>query len=133
MFLRDFGLSADAGATRITRARRSTRYWLQTRVCRFVLIGDTGQKDAFVYRDAIARHPGRIEHVILREPVVGAPQASLDAIAEIEATGVPVHHASDFKGAGGARRAGQTALRKVDLADRPPCGGRGERPREDIA
>lgn len=65
----------------------------------FVLVGDTGQKDAFVYRDAIARHPGRIERVILREPAVGAPQASLDAIAEIEATGVPVHHGRDFVGA----------------------------------
>jgi hypothetical protein len=34
--------------------------------------------------------------VILREPVVGAPQASLDAIAEIQAAGVACHHARDF-------------------------------------
>jgi phosphatidate phosphatase APP1 len=64
----------------------------------FVLIGDTGQKDAFVYRDAIRRHPGRIERVILREPMVGAPQASRAAIGEIVAAGVPCHHVRDFSG-----------------------------------
>ena len=95
MFLRDLGLSGTKGhqdhkggaIDRILRANPDLP---------FVLIGDTGQKDAFVYRDVIARHPGRVSTVVLREPRVGAPRASLDAIREIEALGVPCHHAADF-------------------------------------
>lgn len=32
----------------------------------FTLIGDTGQHDAIVYRDVVARHPGRIDRIVLR-------------------------------------------------------------------
>ncbi len=98
MFLRDLGLSGNRGH-KDHKGAAIDEILAANPDLSFVLIGDTGQKDAFVYRDAIARHPGRIEHVILREPVVGAPQPSLDAISEIEATGVSVHHARDFKGA----------------------------------
>lgn len=98
MFLRDLGLAGTRGHTD-HKAAAIDAILEASPGLPFALIGDTGQKDAFVYRDAIARHPGRIERVILREPVVGAPQASLDAIAEIEAAGVPVHHGQDFTGA----------------------------------
>lgn len=98
MFLRDLGLAGTKGH-RDHKSAAIDAILDANPGLPFVLIGDTGQKDAFVYRDAVARHPGRIERVILREPVVGAPQASLHAIAEIEADGVPVHHAGDFIGA----------------------------------
>ncbi len=62
----------------------------------FVLLGDTGQMDAFVYRDAVRRHPGRIRAVILREPVKGSARSSLAALLEIEAMGVPTHYARSF-------------------------------------
>ena len=101
MFLRDLGLSGNRGH-KDHKGAAIDEILMANPALPFVLIGDTGQKDAFVYRDAIARHPGRIERVILREPVVGAPRSSLDAIEEIEATGVPVHHGRDFEGALGA-------------------------------
>jgi phosphatidate phosphatase APP1 len=95
MFLRDLGLAGTRGH-KDHKGAAVDAILAANPGLPFVLIGDTGQKDAFVYRDAIARHPGRIERVILREPVVGAPQASLDAIAEIQAAGVACHHARDF-------------------------------------
>ncbi len=64
----------------------------------FVLVGDTGQHDAFVYRDAIARHPGRIVAVVLREPGPGPDAKSMAAIEEIRETGVQLLHGSDFAG-----------------------------------
>ena len=63
------------------------------------LLGDSGQKDAVVYRDAIARHPGRIKGVALREPAPGVGQDDAGAIAEIEALGVPCFHGPTFDGA----------------------------------
>ena len=63
------------------------------------LLGDSGQKDAQVYRDAVARHPGRILGVALREPAPGAGGDDAEAMAAIEAAGVHCHHAPDFSGA----------------------------------
>ena len=63
------------------------------------LMGDSGQHDAFVYRDAIRRHPGRIRGVALREPAPGAGDDDAAAMAEIEAAGVPCFHAPSFEGA----------------------------------
>ncbi len=96
MFLRDLGLGSTAGH-RDHKSEAIDAILSSNPDLPFVLLGDTGQKDAFVYRDAIARHPGRIAMVILREPVVGAPAASLKAIAEIESTGTPCHHSADFE------------------------------------
>lgn len=63
-----------------------------------LLIGYTGQHDAEVYRDAIARHPGRIVGVILREPGPG-PKPDVHAVMdEIRATGVPLLNGADFTG-----------------------------------
>ena len=97
MFLRDLGLSGTAGH-KDHKAEAIDRILAANPDLPFVLIGDTGQKDAFVYRDAIARHRGRIEQVVLREPSVGAPPSSLAAIGEIEAAGIPCRHAPDFTG-----------------------------------
>ncbi|MGB3406820.1 MAG: phosphatase domain-containing protein [Jannaschia sp.] len=63
------------------------------------LLGDTGQHDARVYRDAVLRHPGRIRGVALREPVPGLGANDADAISAIEAAGVPCYHAPTFDGA----------------------------------
>lgn len=63
---------------------------------RYVLVGDTGQHDAFVYRDAIQRHPGRIAAVVLREPGPGPDAESQAAMAEIEAAGVALFHGTQF-------------------------------------
>ncbi|UWQ22332.1 phosphatase domain-containing protein [Jannaschia sp. W003] len=63
------------------------------------LMGDTGQHDAQVYREAVERHPGRVRGVALRESVPGASGDDADCIAAIEAAGVPCHHGPSFNGA----------------------------------
>lgn len=64
----------------------------------YILVGDTGQHDAFVYRDAIERHPGRIKAVVLREPGPGPDQGSKAAMQVIRETGTPLLHAPTFDG-----------------------------------
>lgn len=66
----------------------------------FVLIGDTGQHDAHVYADAVARHPGRILAVVLREPGPGPDADSSDKMRKIEEQGVAVLHGATFDGFG---------------------------------
>jgi phosphatidate phosphatase APP1 len=63
-----------------------------------ILMGDTGQHDAQVYLDAIARHPDRIRCVVLREPGPGPQGEAKAAMARIKATGVALLHAPDFTG-----------------------------------
>jgi phosphatidate phosphatase APP1 len=65
---------------------------------RAILIGDTGQHDPFVYRDAIKRHPNRIKYVVLRQPGPGPDAKAQAAIKEIAALGVPVLRGSSFSG-----------------------------------
>ncbi|NNK16772.1 MAG: DUF2183 domain-containing protein, partial [Sulfitobacter sp.] len=64
----------------------------------FVLVGDTGQHDAFVYHDAIKRHPGRIKAVVLREPGPGPDAESRQVMSDIEEMGVQMLHGPTFDG-----------------------------------
>ena len=57
----------------------------------FVLIGDSGQKDAHVYAEAVVRHPGRILAVHLhdvRPPNLRTGEVEAE-LARIEAAGIP--------------------------------------------
>ena len=64
----------------------------------YVLMGDTGQHDATVYRDAIARHPGRVLAVVLRKPGPGPDAQSRAAMDEIRVSEVPVFDVENFSG-----------------------------------
>ncbi|WP_246251756.1 phosphatase domain-containing protein [Parasulfitobacter algicola] len=63
-----------------------------------ILIGDTGQKDAAIYKDVIDQHPDRIKAVVLRTPGAGLDAADHADIAALSKTGIPVFHGRDFKG-----------------------------------
>lgn len=55
----------------------------------FVLIGDSGQEDPEIYREAVQRYPGRIRAVYIRDVTTEARDAAVHAIAEeIGALGV---------------------------------------------
>ncbi len=101
IFLRDYGIAEDQF---ITRGHGSHKGEAIDRILAanpglpFVLVGDTGQKDAAIYRDACRRHPGRIRAVVLREPRPGAGAAAEAAMTETEAMGVTVLHGPDFAG-----------------------------------
>lgn len=56
----------------------------------FILLGDTGQHDPHVYHDAILRHPGRIQKIILRAPKPNYSKSKQDWIDKIIEIGVPI-------------------------------------------
>lgn len=63
-----------------------------------ILMGDTGQKDARIYRDAILRHPDRVRAVVLRTPGPGLDADDRRALAALEETGVAVFSGPSFAG-----------------------------------
>ena len=101
MFLRDLGITSEGvGASHGSHKGAAIDTILAANPgLTAYLMGDTGQRDAFIYRDAIHRHPNRIAGVALREPAPGAGADDAAAIAAIEAAGVPCWHGSDFDGA----------------------------------
>jgi phosphatidate phosphatase APP1 len=59
---------------------------------RFILIGDSGEKDPEIYREVVRRHPGRVLAVYIRD-VGNRPgrEAQVQALAaEIESEGIPM-------------------------------------------
>ena len=64
----------------------------------FILIGDTGQHDAYVYHDAIERHRDQIAAVVLREPGPGPDEGSKTTMQAIEKTGTILLHGPTFDG-----------------------------------
>jgi len=101
MFLRDLGLSETklitAGHGRHKAASIDTI--LAANPDRYaVLMGDTGQKDAKIYREVVLRHQGRIRAVVLRTPGPGLDHDGRRAIAALEETGVPVFYGHTFAG-----------------------------------
>lgn len=100
-FLRDLGISKTQFITGTHGDHKGSSIdalMMANPKLRYVLVGDTGQHDAFVYRDAIARHPGRVMAIVLREPGPGPDAQSLTALEEIRQSGVPVLHGTDFSG-----------------------------------
>jgi phosphatidate phosphatase APP1 len=101
MFLRDFGLERRqhiTGGHKLHKNGAIDKVLAANPTLGFVLIGDTGQKDAHVYLEACRRHPGRIAAVILREPGPGPEEASRQAMEDIEKLGVPLLHGTAFDG-----------------------------------
>ena len=56
----------------------------------FILLGDTGQHDAHVYYDAIKRHPGRIQKVILRAATPKLSKENQIWVDKISTTKIPI-------------------------------------------
>lgn len=99
MFLRDLGIARDRfiGASHADHKGGAIDSVLEANPdLEFILMGDTGQKDAHVYRAACERHPGRICAIILREPGPGPDSASQEQMQAIAALGVPLLHGPDF-------------------------------------
>ena len=57
----------------------------------FVLLGDSGQEDARIYREVVRRHPGRIRAIYIRDVQVPARALLVGPIIEeLRAQGVPM-------------------------------------------
>jgi phosphatidate phosphatase APP1 len=98
LFLRDFGFQPrQAGAVPhgVHKGRSIDTILAAHPALPFVLVGDTGQHDASIYAAAVARHPGRIARVILRQ--AGPRAADPGALARIAGMGVRVDAVADFR------------------------------------
>jgi len=99
LFLRDLGISP----TQFVSSTHGEHKGAQIDILfeahphlRFVLIGDSGQHDAEVYRDAASRWPGRIAQVVLRK-ANPRPDAAVDlALEDLRAMGIPVWTGEDY-------------------------------------
>ena len=57
----------------------------------FVLLGDSGQQDAHIYREVVRRHPGRIRAIYIRDVLIPARAALVGPIIEeLRRDGVPM-------------------------------------------
>ena len=62
----------------------------------FVLVGDSGQEDPEIYRQAVADFPGRIKAIYIRDVTTPERDRAVHAIAaEVEAEGVPMRLVKD--------------------------------------
>lgn len=63
----------------------------------FVLLGDSGQEDARIYREVVRRHPGRIRAIYIRDVQVPARALLVGPITEeLKADGVPMLLVADY-------------------------------------
>ncbi|WP_375281224.1 phosphatase domain-containing protein [Pseudooctadecabacter sp.] len=66
-----------------------------------ILLGDTGQHDARIYRAVIGRHPGRIVAVGLRTPGPGLDAADKHDLAAFDGTDITLYAQDTFDGLAG--------------------------------
>jgi phosphatidate phosphatase APP1 len=84
LFLKDYGLARDLLLSRGHEEHKGAAidHILETHPgLPFVLMGDSGQKDPEVYRDAVRRHPGRIHTIYIRDVTDPKRDAEVHAIA----------------------------------------------------
>jgi phosphatidate phosphatase APP1 len=94
LLLQDFGISENVvlhGGHEKHKLTEITRI-IETYVgLPFVLIGDSGQKDPEIYREAVLAHPGRVRAIYIRHVADEVRAGNVREIAaEMEAAGVPM-------------------------------------------
>lgn len=99
-FLRDFGIDATkmvVGTHGDHKSNAIDTVLAANPDLPFYLIGDSGQHDPVVYRDAVLRHPGRIKGVFIRTPGPGMGEEDRIPLKEIEAQGVQIFAGQTFE------------------------------------
>ncbi|MEM7731098.1 MAG: phosphatase domain-containing protein [Pseudomonadota bacterium] len=99
-FLRDFGLDATkmvVGTHGDHKGNAIDTVLAANPDLPFYLIGDSGQHDPVVYRDAVLRHPGRIKGVFIRTPGPGLGEEDRLPLKDIEAQGVQIFAGETFE------------------------------------
>lgn len=100
LFLREWGLTFQRPLPR--RAEAHKRELIDAMLERYeelpvLLIGDSGQHDPEIYADVVARHPGRVAAVYIRDVSEGGRRAEeiAELAAETERSGCPLLLAGD--------------------------------------
>ena len=97
MFLKDFGLDRDkwlTGGHDGHKLRMIERIMDAHPELSFVLIGDSGQRDAAIYAEAARRHEGRVLAVHIRDVTGGIlTDHAADGLVALRKMGIPVTNA----------------------------------------
>jgi phosphatidate phosphatase APP1 len=127
LFLRDYGLSRE-----VLFAPSHTQHKLEAieRILTihpdlaFVLLGDSGQDDATIYREVVRRFPGRVRAVYIRDVSRGGRDREVGALAEeLRADGVDLVLSADTHGfAAHAAAHGLIAPADLDWVRAAPAG-----------
>ncbi|PAP76715.1 App1 family protein [Rubrivirga marina] len=93
-----------------------------------VLVGDSGQEDAEIYQQAVARYPGRVRAVFIRDVGDPARTREVDRIArDVEARGVPMRRIeTTAEAAEAAAELGLIEARAVERVREAAARERGE-------
>ncbi|MCB8837450.1 App1 family protein [Aurantimonas sp. VKM B-3413] len=112
ILLKDFGLDAGKWLTGGHDDHKLERIgWIMAAfpALTFILIGDSGQRDAVIYEEAARRHPGRVAAVHIRDVTGGRLAAEAEtALSALRETGIAVTLADTLRPA--ARQALEAGL-----------------------
>lgn len=99
LFLRDYGLNRDelfGGGHHDHKLAQIDEILTTYPRLPFVLIGDSGQEDPEIYAEVVARYPGRIRAIYIRDVTDGVRDTAVDIIAEqVQSTGVAMLRVAD--------------------------------------
>lgn len=99
-FLRDFGVDHTKliiGTHGDHKSKSIDRILAANPNLSFYLIGDSGQHDPVVYRDAVLRHPDRIKGVFIRTPGPGMGEEDRLPLTEVADHGVQIFAGETFE------------------------------------
>ena len=99
-FLRDFGIDSTkmiVGKHDDHKGKSIDKILAANPELPFYLLGDSGQHDPVIYRDAVRRHPGRIKGVFIRTPEDTLDDHETDILREIRAAGVQIFAGETFE------------------------------------
>lgn len=126
LLLRDYGI--DDGKLLIEphgdhKIKRCEELFSRFPHLKFLLIGDAGQEDTYIYRDLIRKHPDRIAAAIIRSVAGNSKEEAIRAeIRQLQAEGLPIHYIQDsVEGANLCQEMGilsQGQVEEVELAVR---------------
>lgn len=85
LLLRELGIHADAfikKKTMVYKLEHIRPLMAQTDPLRFILIGDSGQKDPEIYRKVVEEHPGRVAAIYIRDVTSPKREREVEEIAD---------------------------------------------------
>lgn len=93
ILLRDYGIDEDKFIVEQGhrhKLRKIESIFEMYRTMRFVLVGDSGQDDPFLYQEAARKYPGRVLAIYIRDVLQKRREVVARIAAELNADGVPM-------------------------------------------
>ncbi|HEX6987036.1 MAG TPA: App1 family protein, partial [Planctomycetaceae bacterium] len=134
ILLRDYGIDEDKFVVEQGHGHKLLKIesiFEMYRGMRFVLVGDSGQDDPFLYREAVVRYPGRVIAIYIRDVKPKRREEVRRVADEVTGSGVPMLLVPDTGAAAAhAAEAGLIDPSRLDeirtdrAADESPASGR---------